>query len=108
MTITLKEVTTLSDLKTFIRFPVRLYQGNPYYVPALFPDELNTLRRDRNPAFEHCEARYWLAYKDGRLAGRVAAIFNRKHIEKWGQKYLRFGWLDFIDDAEDSTALMEA
>jgi len=55
MTITLKEVTTLSDLKTFIRFPVRLYQGNPYYVPALFPDELNTLRRDRNPAFEHCE-----------------------------------------------------
>lgn len=108
MTVTLKEVTRLHDLKTFIRFPAKLYQGNPYYVPALFFDELNTLRHDRNPAFEHCEARYWLAYKDGQLAGRVAAILNRRHIEKWGQKYLRFGWLDFVDDPEVSSSLLEA
>lgn len=108
MTITLKEVTTLRDLKTFVRFAPKLYAGNPYYVPALFFDELNTLRRDRNPAFEHCEARYWLAYKDGKLAGRVAAILNHKHIEKWGQKYLRFGWLDFVDDVEVSAALLGA
>ncbi len=108
MTITLKEVTTLRDLKMFIRFAPKLYTGNPYYVPALFFDELNTLRCDRNPAFEHCQARYWLAYKDGQLAGRVAAILNHRHIEKWGQKYLRFGWLDFVDDPAVSATLMGA
>lgn len=108
MTITIHEVATLRDLKTFIRFPAKLYQGSPYYVPALFFDELNNLRRDRNPAFEHCEARYWLAYQNGKLAGRVAAILNRKHIEKWGQKYLRFGWFDFVDDPEVSSALLGA
>jgi GNAT superfamily N-acetyltransferase len=108
MTVTLKEVANLRDLKTFIRFPVKLYRGSPYYVPALFFDELNTLRRERNPAFEHCEARYWLAYKDGQPAGRIAAILNRKHIEKWGQKYLRFGWIDFVDDPEVSAALLGA
>jgi GNAT superfamily N-acetyltransferase len=77
-------------------------------VPALVFDELNTLRKDRNPAFEHCEARYWLAYRDGEIAGRVAAILNRKHIEKWGQRYLRFGWIDFVDDEAVSAALLGA
>jgi GNAT superfamily N-acetyltransferase len=106
MTITIKEVTTTKDLKAFIRFPFTLYKGNDYWVPALEFDELNTLRRDRNAAFEHCEAHYWLAIRDGKIVGRVATILNRKHIEKWGQKYLRFGWLDFIDDPQVSAALL--
>lgn len=108
MSVTLKEVSSLSELRAFIRFPSALYRGNPYWVPALFPDEYNTLRRDRNPAFEHCQARYWLAYREGRIVGRVAAILNRKHIEKWGQPYLRFGWLDFADDPQVSAALLGA
>lgn len=108
MTVTVREITTLHGLKTFIRLPLNLYHGNPYYVPALFFDELNTLRHDRNPAFEHCEARYWLAYKHGQVVGRIAAILNHKHIEKWGQKYLRFGWIDFIDDETVSAALLGA
>ncbi|MEZ0396909.1 MAG: GNAT family N-acetyltransferase [Anaerolineales bacterium] len=108
MTIQLHEITSLKDLKAFIRFPHHLYRGNPYWVPALTFDELNTLRSDKNPAFEYCEARYWLARRDGKIVGRVGAILNRRHIEKWGQKYLRFGWLDFVDDAEVSAALMGA
>jgi GNAT superfamily N-acetyltransferase len=69
-------------------------------------DELNTLRRDKNPAFEYCDARYWLAYKDAHIVGRMAAILNRRHIEKWGQRFMRFGWIDFINDPAVSSALV--
>jgi GNAT superfamily N-acetyltransferase len=106
MDIQIKEVTTLKELKLFIHFPFELYRGNPYWVPTLLFDELNTLHWDKNPAFKVCEARYWLAYRNKRIVGRVAAILNRKHIEKWGQRYLRFGWIDFIDDPSVSAALM--
>jgi GNAT superfamily N-acetyltransferase len=104
----IKEVTNLKELKAFIHFPHDLYRGNPYWVPSLTFDELNTLCRDKNPAFEYCETRYWLAYREGRIVGRVAAILNRRHIEKWKQPYLRFGWIDFIDDPLVSAALMGA
>jgi GNAT superfamily N-acetyltransferase len=106
MTVEIREVHTPKELQAFIRFPLSLYRGHPCWVPALSMDERNTLRKDINPAFEYCEARYWLAYKDGRIAGRVAAILNRRHLEKWNQSYLRFGWLDFIDDRQVSAALM--
>lgn len=106
MEVTIKEVTTLKELKQFIRFPLELYRGNPYYVPTLLFDDLNTLRRDKNPAFEHCEAHYWLAYHGKKIVGRVAAILNRLHIEKWNERYMRFSWIDFIDDEEVSAALL--
>lgn len=106
MKLTITEVTNPRQLRTFIRFPVSLYSGSPYYVPALFADESNTLRRDKNAAFEHCEARYWLATRGKRVVGRVAAILNHGHITRWKQNYLRFGWLDFVDDPEVSAALM--
>ena len=106
MEVTIKEVTNLQDLRSFIQFPHKLYRGNPFWVPNLTFDELNTLRKDKNPAFEHCEAKYWLAYGQGRIVGRIAAILNRKHIEKWGQRYMRFGWIDFIDDQAVSAALL--
>jgi GNAT superfamily N-acetyltransferase len=104
--IQIKEVLTRKELKSFIQFPFELYKGNPNWVPGLFFDEFNTLRWDKNPAFEHCEARYWIAYQEGKIVGRVAAILNRRHIEKWGQRYLRFGWIDFIDDPRVSKALI--
>lgn len=106
MSIEIREVTTLRQLRAFIRFPLSLYRNHPCYVPALFMDEMNTLRKDKNAAFEHCQARYWLAYRDGKIVGRVAAIHNRRHIEKWNQPYLRFGWLDFVDDPAVSAALL--
>jgi GNAT superfamily N-acetyltransferase len=107
MDVQIKEVLTPKELKAFIQFPFTLYKGNPYWVPNLVSDDTNTLSRDKNPAFETCEARYWLAYRDGRIVGRVAAILNHPHLEKWGQKYLRFGWLDFIDDLAVSEALLK-
>ncbi|MGE5551220.1 MAG: GNAT family N-acetyltransferase [Bacteroidota bacterium] len=105
--VSIKEVETLRDLKRFVRFPERLYADNPCWVPPLLMDELNTLRRDKNPAFEFCEAKYWLAYKDGEPVGRVAGIINHRYFERWGKKHARFGWIDFVDDEEVSRALLE-
>ena len=104
----IKRVETKKDLKTFIEFHYDLYEGNPYDVPSLYSDELNTLSKDRNAAFDFCEAEYYLALKDGRVAGRVAAIINHKANEKWKKKDVRFGWIDFIDDMEVSRALFQA
>lgn len=100
----IKLVSTKKELKEFIRFPHDLFRGNEYWVPPLDSDEMDTLRKDKNPAFEHCEAEYWLAYKDGRIAGRIAGIINHTANEKWG-KFVRFGWVDFIDDIEVVEAL---
>ena len=108
MDVQVKEVIEPKELKAFIRFPASLYRDNPYYVPPLYFDESNTLRRDRNPAFEHCDVKYWLALRRGRIVGRVAGIINRLHLEKWNQRYARFGWIDFIDDPEVSGALLNA
>ena len=106
--IEIKKVESKKDLKTFIDFHYDLYEGNEYDVPNLFSDGMNTLSKDKNAAFEFCEAEYYLAYKDGKLAGRVAAIINHKANNKWGKKSVRFGWIDFIDDREVSKALLDA
>lgn len=107
MNITLKEITTRRELKAFIRFPHTLTRENDAWVPALDMDEMNTLHWDINPAFDHCQAHYYLAYRNGRAVGRVAAIYNPLHRDTWGQNYLRFGWIDFIEDPEVSKALMD-
>lgn len=104
----IKRVETKKDLKTFIEFHYDLYKGNPYDVPNLYSDELNTLSKDRNAAFDFCEAEYYLAMKNGKVVGRVAAIINHKANEKWKKKDVRFGWIDFIDDLDVSYALFQA
>lgn len=104
----IRKVKGKKALKTFIDFHYDLYKGSEYDVPNLFQDELNTLSPDKNAAFEFCEAEYYIAYKDGKPAGRVAAIINNKANERWGRKAVRFGWIDFIDDREVSTALLGA
>lgn len=108
MSVEIKKVESKRDLKTFIEFHYDLYEGSEYDVPNLYSDELNTLSKDRNAAFEFCEAKYYLAYKDGKLAGRVAAIINNRANERWGRKSVRFGWIDFVDDREVSAALLKA
>ncbi|OGS45091.1 MAG: hypothetical protein A2539_05840 [Elusimicrobia bacterium RIFOXYD2_FULL_34_15] len=105
--IEIREVKSKSDLKQFVNFPYELYRGNSYWIPPLQFDELNTLSWDKNPAFEFCEARYWMAFKDNKIAGRIAGIINKKYIEIWKNKYLRFGWFDFINDEEVSKVLLE-
>lgn len=95
-------------MERFIRFNYELYKGNPYSVPDLYDDMLNTFSKTKNAAFEFCEADYFLAYKEGRLVGRIAAIINHKANDTWGKKEVRFGWVDFVDDAEVSKALFDA
>jgi len=106
MTITIKEVTNRRLLREFVNFPFKLYRDNPYWVPTLRSDDLNTLRKDKNPAFAFCQAKYWLAYKDGKIAGRIAGIINPRYQERWGNAYARFGWIDFINDDQVSQSLL--
>ena len=106
MNIVIEEVKNKKQLKAFINFPYELYKSNPFYVPPLRYDEKATLRKDKNPAFDYCEARYWLAYRQGRVVGRIAGILNRAYIDKWGNRYMRFGWIDFEDDDQIGRALI--
>jgi GNAT superfamily N-acetyltransferase len=108
MSIEIREIISKKDLKKFVKFPFSLYKGNQYWAPPFIKDEIKTLNKDINPAFEYCKAKYWLAYKDGKVAGRIAAIINNTLIEKWNVKKARFGWIDFIDDPEVSRELLKA
>ena len=109
MKVTIKEVRTKKDLRTFVHFPNLLYKDNPYYVPQIESMDRNTLTPSRNHAFEVCEGKYWLAYDEGgAVVGRVAGIINHRYNEKTGDKICRFGWIDFIDDRCVSKALMDA
>ncbi|MFC2118729.1 hypothetical protein ACFLTI_02925 [Bacteroidota bacterium] len=107
MSVELREVKNNKDLKKFVLFPYSLYKNHKYWIPPLIKAEINTLRRDKNPAFDHCEAKYVLAYKNGKLVGRIAGIINYRFIEKWDKKIARFCWMDFIDDLEVSESLLK-
>ncbi len=107
MTVEIREAQSLKDLKKFVRFPFSLYKNHEYWIPPLIKEDLHTLRSDKNPSFDHCEAVYYLAYKNGKIAGRIAGIINRRFIELWKKKCARFCWLDFIDDEEVSEALLK-
>jgi GNAT superfamily N-acetyltransferase len=107
--ITIQKVETKKQLRSFVDFHYALYKDNPYDVPNLFMDEMNTLTPSKNPAFEFCDAEYYLAYdENGKIVGRVAAIINNKANKKWDRKSVRFGWIDFVDDINVSRALLDA
>ncbi|MBO6096538.1 MAG: N-acetyltransferase [Bacteroidales bacterium] len=108
MSVVIKKVASKSDLKTFIKFPLELYKDCPYYVPNIFTDEMTTLNPDKNPMGKYSKSAKFLAYKDGVLVGRVAAIINEIANRDWNHQEVRFGWIDFIDDKEVSRALIEA
>ena len=109
MSVEIKKVSTKKELKRFIRFNYEFYKDNPYSVPDLYDDMLNTFSPGKNAAFEFCEADYFLAYDEaGKTVGRVAAIMNHRAKEAWNKKVVRFGWIDFTDDMEVSRALIGA
>ena len=101
-------VNTKKDFKTFVQLFYDLYRDCPQAVPYLYSDEVNTLSKDKNPAFEFCEAEYFLAYQGDKVVGRVAGIINRRANEYWKRSVVRFGWFDFIDDLDVSKALLDA
>lgn len=108
MSVIIKEVTTNKELKKFVKFNIDLYKDNPYHIPGLIEEEMVTHDRKQNPAFEVCDAIYFLAYKDGKIVGRIAGIINKNSNETWNQKRARFGFVDFIDDEEVVDALFKA
>ena len=107
MNILIKEVKTKKELRKFVAFPYKLYKGNKYWIPPLKNDEFNILDKEKNPAFNFCDVKLWLAYENEEVVGRIAGIINYRYIEKWENKYARFGWIDFVDDENVSKALLE-
>jgi hypothetical protein len=105
MSLILKEALSKKDLKNFIAFPYSLYKDNKCWIPPLRFDEMKSLDKKINPAFDFCESKYWLVYKNYRIVGRAAGIINSKYNTKFNKKEARFGWIDFIDDNEVSSLL---
>ena len=103
--VSIVEVTTKAQLRRFVEYPIELYKDVPQYIPGTYDDDLQDWDRKKNPAFEYCQARCWLAMRDGEIVGRIGAILSRKANEKWHTNRLRFTQVDFIDDPEVSAAL---
>ena len=105
--IVIKEITSKRDKKKFIDFPNKLYRDNKYYVPPLFLDELEMLDPKTNAAYEYCETRFFLAYRDGKIVGRICALINHAYNKKINGKQMRFCRFDVIDDFEVTKKLFE-
>ena len=108
MAVEIKEVKTKKELRKFVKFNVELYRNCPYHVPNLIAEEMMTLSKDKNPAFENCEAIYFLAYKEKKIVGRIAGIIVHESNRIWKQHHARFGFVDFIDDDEVVDALFDS
>ncbi|MEO1253734.1 MAG: hypothetical protein AAFY41_02440, partial [Bacteroidota bacterium] len=104
MSLKIKEIVSKKDLKQFIKFQFKLYKDNPYYVTPLIDFELSTLTKDKNPAFEHANAKYWVVERAGEIVGRIAAIVLDVELKE--KSLGRFGWIDFIDDKAVSELLL--
>ena len=105
--VSIKEVSNLKELRQFVKFPFSLYKNDPYWVPPLIRDEFKTFRKGKNPSLAYMIVAYFLACKDKKIVGRVAAIISPRANERWNNKLTRFGWIEFIDDEEVSGALLQ-
>ncbi|MGX7668597.1 GTP cyclohydrolase [Flavobacterium pedocola] len=105
--ITIKEVSSKKELKDFVLFSFELFKNNPYWIPPIIADELESFDKDKNPAFKTAEAHFYLAYKNNKIVGKIVAIINWDEVNILGKKKVRFGWFDAIDDIEVTKALLE-
>ena len=108
MSVVIKEVTNNKLLKDWIEFPNKLYKDNKYYSPFLYNDEKDLFTRGKNPAYEFCDTKLFLAYKDNKIVGRIGGLINHAYNKKWDKNSIRFTRYDFIDDYEVSKALFDA
>lgn len=108
MSVIIKEVVTKKELLKWVRFPNELYKDNEYFVPFLENDEMETFTREKNPSYEFCETKLFLAFKEGRIVGRIAGLINHAYNKKWKQNAIRYTRFDFIDDFEVSEKLLSA
>ena len=104
--VVIKEVLTKKELKKWVEFPNKLYKNDKNFVPFLAVDELANFNKKQNPAYEFCESKLFLAYKDNKIVGRIAGIINHAYNKKWNKNAIRFNRFDFIDDFEVSSALL--
>ncbi|MCK0130651.1 GNAT family N-acetyltransferase [Flavobacteriaceae bacterium F08102] len=104
--ITVKEVSNKNELKQFVKFPFQIYKNNPYWVPPIIKDEILSFDKEKNPAFKSADAHFLLAYREGKIVGRIAAIINWNEVNDQQLKKMRFGWFDVIDDIEVTKALL--
>ena len=107
MSIKIVEITDKQGIKKFVDFQFHLYKDTPKWVPPIKADEIKALQKDKNPAFEFCDAKFFLAYRDDKIVGRVGAIINHLYNKKTGKKYGRINRIEFIDDKEVSRTLIE-
>ncbi|MGB5980561.1 MAG: GTP cyclohydrolase [Nonlabens sp.] len=105
--IEVKKVQSKADIQKFVHFQIDLYKGNSYFVPPIIKDELNVFDPEVNQVYKNADSWLFLAYKDGKLAGRIAALVNYIEVEEQEKKKMRFGWLDMIDDIEVTKALLQ-
>ena len=105
--ITIKEIYSKKEVTDFVKFPFSLYKDNPYWVPPIIADELETFDKTKNPAFENAEAYFYLAYIENQIVGRIAAIINWDEVNKQKKNKVRFGWFDTIDDIAVTQSLLE-
>ena len=105
--ITILEANSKQLLKDFVKFPFELYKNHPFWVPPLIADEMDTFDKDKNPAFKSAEAYFYLAYKNDKVVGRIAAIINWNEVNEQQKSKVRFGWWETIDDVEVTKALLE-
>ena len=103
----LKVVKSPKDFDAFVKFPFDIYKDNPYWVPPLIKEEIETIKPDTNPVYNNAKARFFLAYKGDKIVGRIAAIINWIEVKELGKSKVRFGWFDVVDDLEVSKLLLE-
>ena len=106
--IEIKEIPLIrKELKKFVQLQIDMYEDNPYFVPPLVSDDVDTLDPKKNPAYDFCDVKCWMAYKNGKPVGRIAGIINNTLNKKHGTKDIRFGFIDFTDEIEVSRGLLE-
>lgn len=105
--IQIREMESDRELEDFVKFPFSLYGNSPYWAPPIISEELTTFDREENPVFDHADAHFFLAFKDGKPVGRIAAIINWLEVDELQKPKMRFGWFDAVDDVAVTRALME-
>lgn len=104
--LTIKEVVSKREQKQFITFPLELYKDNEYFIPSLWSTEKAIF----NPNYHYnktSKSICFIAYKDGKVVGRIQGIYNSLANEKWNQNRVRFTRFDSIDDQEVANALFD-
>jgi hypothetical protein len=106
-TISIKEVNSEQDLKSFVNFPFELYKNHPYWVGPIINEELDVLDKENNPVFKNAISHYFLAYKNEKIVGRIAAIINWIEVNDVKKSKVRFGWFDVVDDIKVTEKLLD-